>query len=64
MPVLKLIVESWHHRRALSRDYLPFALRALGVARNDEPLLREAAEKFEAMSLNWHAEQTRTLLAS
>ena len=42
----------------------PFALRALGVSRNDETLLRDAVGKFNAMSLEWHAEQTRKLLAS
>ena len=40
----------------------PFALRALGVARGDRTLLRQALERFEAMELSWHAEQTRRLL--
>ena len=40
----------------------PFALRALGVARGDRTLLRQALERFEAMQLSWHAEQTRRLL--
>jgi class 3 adenylate cyclase len=40
----------------------PFALRALGVARGDQTLLRQALERFEAMELSWHAEQTRRLL--
>jgi hypothetical protein len=40
----------------------PFALRALGVARGDRALLRQALERFEAMQLSWHAEQTRRLL--
>jgi class 3 adenylate cyclase len=40
----------------------PFALRALGIARNDRTLLRQALERFEAMELPWHAEQTRRLL--
>ena len=40
----------------------PFALRALGVARSDQSLLRQALERFEAMDLSWHAEQTRRLL--
>ena len=39
----------------------PFALRALGVARGDRALLRQALERFEAMDLTWHAEQTRHL---
>jgi hypothetical protein len=40
----------------------PFALRALGIARGDRALLRQALERFEAMELSWHAEQTRRLL--
>jgi len=40
----------------------PFALRALGVARGDPALLEQAAERFEAMGVSWHAEQTRRLL--
>jgi hypothetical protein len=40
----------------------PFALRALGVTRGDRALLEQALERFEAMELTWHAEQTRHLL--
>jgi class 3 adenylate cyclase len=40
----------------------PFALRALGIARGDRTLLRQALERFEAMELSWHAEQTRRLV--
>ena len=40
----------------------PFALRALGIARGDRTMLRQALERFEAMQLSWHAEQTRRLL--
>jgi class 3 adenylate cyclase len=40
----------------------PFALRALGIARGDPVLLEQAVERFEAMDLTWHAEQTRHLL--
>ena len=40
----------------------PFALRALGVARDDRALLRQAIARFQAMDLSWHAEQTRHLL--
>ena len=40
----------------------PFALRALGVAREDEELLKDAIERFEAFGLDWHAEQTRLLV--
>ena len=40
----------------------PFALRALGVARSDRMLIRQALDRFEAMELLWHAEQTKLLL--
>jgi class 3 adenylate cyclase len=40
----------------------PFALRALGVARGDRALLEQALERFEALDLTWHVEQTRRLL--
>jgi hypothetical protein len=40
----------------------PFALRALGIARSDGALIQQALERFEAMELSWHAEQTRRLL--
>ncbi|HEU5277770.1 MAG TPA: adenylate/guanylate cyclase domain-containing protein [Gaiellaceae bacterium] len=40
----------------------PFALRALGVVREDAELLARAVERFSALSLDWHAEQTRALL--
>jgi class 3 adenylate cyclase len=40
----------------------PFALRALGVARGDQTLLRNAVERFEAMQLSWHVEQTEHLI--
>jgi class 3 adenylate cyclase/tetratricopeptide (TPR) repeat protein len=41
----------------------PFALRALGFAREDDDLIGQAIERFEAMGLDWHAAQTRGLLA-
>ncbi len=41
----------------------PFALRALAVVRDDEQLARQAVERFEAMSLHWHAGQTLAALA-
>lgn len=41
----------------------PFALRALGFARRDNDLVEQAIERFEAMSLDWHAAQTRRLVA-
>ena len=39
----------------------PFALRALGRVRDDEHLIQRAVERFEAMHLDWFAEQTRAL---
>ena len=41
----------------------PFALRALGVARNDDELLARADERFAALGLAWHRAQTERLLA-
>ena len=40
----------------------PFALRALGIVRGDRALHEQALERFEAMGISWHAEQTRHLL--
>jgi hypothetical protein len=40
----------------------PFALRALGLVRSDEALVGQAAERFEAFGLEWHAARTRALL--
>jgi len=42
----------------------PFALRALGLVREDETLLERAAEGFEAFGLGWHAARTRELQSS
>jgi class 3 adenylate cyclase len=36
----------------------PFVLRALGIVREDDDLLREAAEGFSALGLGWHAART------
>jgi len=41
----------------------PFALRALGVARADSHLLREAAARFETIGLEWHSVETRKLVS-
>jgi hypothetical protein len=41
----------------------PFALRALGAARRDDALLARAEERFQALGLTWHADQTERLLA-
>jgi class 3 adenylate cyclase/tetratricopeptide (TPR) repeat protein len=40
----------------------PFALRALGFARQDEALIRKAIQRFEALGLDWHADETKKLL--
>jgi hypothetical protein len=42
----------------------PFALRALGLARADESMLKLATAGFNAMELNWFAGETQKLLAS
>ena len=39
----------------------PFALRARGVVWEQGELLEQAAARFDAMSLEWHAEHTRAL---
>ncbi|MFL5944524.1 MAG: AAA family ATPase [Gaiellaceae bacterium] len=39
----------------------PFALRALGIVREDEALIESAHEGFHALGLPWHAAQTETL---
>jgi hypothetical protein len=40
----------------------PFALRALGVVREDASLIERAAGRFEGLGLDWHAARTRALL--
>jgi hypothetical protein len=40
----------------------PFALRALGVVREDEELIRLAQASFERLGLGWHASRTVALL--
>jgi hypothetical protein len=58
-------IEAEAPKRLKPRTYAePFALRALGVARGDRKLLREAATRFQAMGLDWHADQTRKLFSS
>jgi tetratricopeptide (TPR) repeat protein len=42
----------------------PFAVRALGVVRDDERLLEEAAARFQALGLGRHADETRLLLTA
>jgi len=40
----------------------PFALRALGIVREDANLIERAAGRFDAFGLDWHAAHTRALL--
>jgi hypothetical protein len=40
----------------------PYALRALGLMRQNEDLIAQAIERFEKMGLDWHAAETRALL--
>ena len=40
----------------------PFALRALGVARGDTTLVERGLDRFHALKLDWHADQTKLLL--
>jgi len=42
----------------------PFALRALGIVRQDEALIQQASDRFRAMGLTWHAEQSGRMLAA
>jgi hypothetical protein len=54
-------IEAWAPEQPYT--YLePFRLRALGLVREDETLLAEALQQFEALGLDWHAEQTRAVL--
>jgi hypothetical protein len=39
----------------------PFALRAIALTANDGTMLRDAADRFDALGLTWHAAQTRAL---
>jgi hypothetical protein len=44
------------------KSYLePFALRALGIVREDERLLSRANERFRQLRLDWHTTQTARL---
>ncbi len=46
-----------------TNSYLePFALRALGLVREEDELIVEALDRFETMGLDWHADETRALL--
>jgi hypothetical protein len=39
----------------------PFALRALGIVRDDETLIEQALSRFTTLGLDWHAAQTASL---
>ena len=55
-------VESEASRAGRAGTYLePFALRALGIVREDDELLGAAAARFDALGLDWHAAETRHL---
>lgn len=41
----------------------PFALRALGIVREDEELIARAQDRFRALRLDWHRAQTERLVA-
>ena len=40
----------------------PFAIRALGIVREDEALLRKADERFSVLGLRWYSAQTPNLI--
>jgi hypothetical protein len=42
----------------------PFAQRALGLVREDDELVATAASRFDELGLDWHAAETRALLAN
>jgi hypothetical protein len=46
----------WIERPGYAR---PFALRALGLVREDEALVEQATAAFDAIGLAWHARRTR-----
>jgi class 3 adenylate cyclase len=46
----------WIERPGYAR---PFALRALGLVREDEALVELAAQAFDELGLDWHAQRTR-----
>ena len=40
----------------------PFALRALGIVREDDELVGQASDQLQGMGLDWHADQTNALI--
>jgi hypothetical protein len=58
-------IEADAPRLVIPGSYLePFALRALGWARNDEAAMRQAIARFEAMGMTWFAEETGRWMGS
>jgi hypothetical protein len=56
-------VEAEANRLLRPDTYLePFALRALGIVREDASLVERAADRFEAFGLDWDAARTLALL--
>jgi hypothetical protein len=56
-------VESYASEFLQPNMYLePFALRALGLVREDATLIERALGRFEEFGLEWHAARTRALL--
>ncbi len=56
-------IESYAPQWVREGTYMaPFALRALGFARDDSQLLNEAVARFETMGLEWDAGETRKLV--
>jgi class 3 adenylate cyclase len=56
-------VEDESRPYASIRSYLlPFALRALGIVREDEELIAQAQERFAELGLDWYAAQTPLLV--
>ena len=56
-------VEREAARHVAPETYLePFALRALGIVRDDKSLIERAADRFSALGLDWHAARTRERL--
>jgi len=50
------------HMPAANSYLEPFMLRALGIVRGDDGLLTQADERFRALGLDWHADQTEALI--
>jgi hypothetical protein len=59
------LVEGHAEKYVRPRTYLePFALRALGIVRDDDTLLDRSAERFAELGLDWYAAQTPALIST